>query len=301
MHGLTVDSPFRLAAAITSASDADLRVRPLPWQDRTVPATEPIVELVSGGKRRHAAWRDGEALVISVPGVATFRVEGRELLMRSQEPERGLAQVLLEGFVLALILQARHHLVLHASAVEIDGVVVAFIGQSNAGKSTLAAACCTAGALLVADDVLRVDVAEVPAVHRGADRLRLRLGAEWVLTGLDPSVERGSTADGRIWVRPAATSRAVAPLAAVAIPRLSTACVEPRTTRLGGAAALIALEGSPRILGWRDPAVQAAMFAATARLVQRVPVFSIEVPWSGQATADRFPSMLVRALRQLGS
>ena len=68
---------------------------------------------------------------------------------------------LLLNQVLPLVLSRRGRLVLHASAVSWNGSVTAFIGRSGAGKSTMAAACAAAGALVVTDDclVLRRDTA----------------------------------------------------------------------------------------------------------------------------------------------
>lgn len=298
LHGLRIDSPFPLAAAAARSGPVDLRVRVKSWEEAAPIPADPIVDLVLDGRRRHAAWRQGQALVVTVPGVARFLVEGREVVMRAEGGRDGLARVLLEGFVLALVLQERGSLVLHASAVEVDGMVVAFAGASNAGKSTLAAACCAAGALLVTDDVLRLDVDREPLVHRGADRLRLRPGAAWVLPAFPHVPETGSAADGRSWLRPEAATREVAPLSTLMIPRIVPSGSAPRLRRLAGSSALLALEGSPRILGWRDPVVQARRFAATARLLDRVPVFSLEVPWTGEA-ADDLPEALVTVIRRM--
>jgi hypothetical protein len=61
---------------------------------------------------------------------------------------------LLLNQVLPVVLGRRGRLVLHASAIAIDDAVIAFVGRSGVGKSTLAAACCGAGARLVTDDAL---------------------------------------------------------------------------------------------------------------------------------------------------
>lgn len=61
---------------------------------------------------------------------------------------------LLLNQVLPLVLSRRGRLVLHASAISWNGHVTAFIGRSGAGKSTMAAACAAAGALVVTDDCL---------------------------------------------------------------------------------------------------------------------------------------------------
>ncbi|MFK7849175.1 MAG: hypothetical protein AB8G77_28060 [Rhodothermales bacterium] len=60
---------------------------------------------------------------------------------------------------LGLILHQRNQLTLHASAVEMDGGVVAFVGYKGAGKSTTAASMFGQGYRLVTDDllVLKID------------------------------------------------------------------------------------------------------------------------------------------------
>lgn len=61
---------------------------------------------------------------------------------------------LLLNQILPLVLSRRGRFVLHASAVSFRDRVVAFIGRSGGGKSTLAVACALAGAAIVSDDCL---------------------------------------------------------------------------------------------------------------------------------------------------
>ena len=55
---------------------------------------------------------------------------------------------------LGLIMHQRHMMTLHASAVEVGGGVVAFVGYKGAGKSTTAASLFAQGHPLVTDDLL---------------------------------------------------------------------------------------------------------------------------------------------------
>ncbi len=71
---------------------------------------------------------------------------------------------LLLNQVMPLVLSRRGRLVLHASAISYCDQVVAFIGRSGGGKSTLAVACALAGASIVSDDCL------VVRRHRGGWR-----------------------------------------------------------------------------------------------------------------------------------
>lgn len=85
--------------------------------------------------------RDGlTAAAWSVPGVSPGTVEHLHL-----------------NQVLPLALSRQGRLVLHASAVEINGTGVAFIGESGRGKSTLAASFATSGARFLTDDGLQLD------------------------------------------------------------------------------------------------------------------------------------------------
>ena len=75
---------------------------------------------------------------------------------------------LLLAQVLPLAAALRGMEILHASAVEMAGRAVAFLGSSGVGKTTLAARIVARGARLVTDDVLAVDVANgAVRAHRG--------------------------------------------------------------------------------------------------------------------------------------
>ena len=125
------------------------------------------------------------------------------IVHRSPQADPGLIPIFLEGSVLAHALTAEGLLVLHASAVEVEGRALAIVGPSGAGKSTLAALLCAAGARLVADDALRVDATDSGAVcFPGTRGLRLRPAAA-SLGGEDRGSGGGETADGRIAVLPA--------------------------------------------------------------------------------------------------
>jgi hypothetical protein len=82
---------------------------------------------------------------------------------------------LLGDHVVPRRLSLRGEHVLHATAVEFDGVAVAFLGVSTAGKSTLAAASVNAGGRLLADDTLLLVATEASVgVVTTATQCRLR-------------------------------------------------------------------------------------------------------------------------------
>ena len=92
-------------------------------------------------------------------------------------------------------------------AVEVDGAAVAFLGPSGMGKSTVVTLCCAAGALLVTDDVLRLDTSG-PGVEcvGGSRQIRLRPHTAWALDHFAAQPPTTVSADGRVMVMPAATT-----------------------------------------------------------------------------------------------
>lgn len=80
------------------------------------------------------------------------------------------------GFVLSALLQQRDMLVLHASAVAVDGpATLVFMGDKGAGKSTTAATLAGAGAGLLADDMVAIafDDPEGLRIPRGMQHMKL--------------------------------------------------------------------------------------------------------------------------------
>lgn len=97
---------------------------------------------------------------------------------------------MLLGSALALVLHQRGFVVLHASAVAIDGQAVAFLGNKGWGKSTTTAALHDRGHPLIADDFLAVDLSsgERPDVAPGFPQLKLYADAAEAALGDDPEM-----------------------------------------------------------------------------------------------------------------
>jgi hypothetical protein len=147
----------------------------------------------------HYRLSAGEVAVTSVQ-LGTFSVRGgHEILL---DPAPGLD---LDGFhvavvtaPLAALLVQRGFLLLHGSAVVIDGEAVCFVGNSGVGKSTMAAAFHARGHDLVVDDVIAIRFnAGVPVVQPGFPQFKLwpdslvALGTDpSQLPHLDPEVEK---------------------------------------------------------------------------------------------------------------
>jgi hypothetical protein len=105
-------------------------------------------------------------------------------------------QRFLTGQVLPFAALLRGLEVLHASAVAVSGAAHAFIGASQAGKTTLAAHLVSHGARLVTDDVLALEAADGAVMaHPGVGLMNLR--HDTVATLPPERLERLGTEVGR--------------------------------------------------------------------------------------------------------
>lgn len=198
---------------------------------------------------------------------------------RSPEADPGLIPVFLGGSVLAHALTAEGLLVLHASAVEVDGRALAIVGPSGAGKSTLAALLCAAGARLVADDALRVDATSSGAVcFPGTRGLRLRPAAASLAGGIEGAVV-GNTADGRTAVLPARLADTPLTLGAVLVPEPSREASTLELRRLGAMEGLQELLCHPRLTMWRASEPIGQLFRLTGEIAEALPIYRSRVPW----------------------
>lgn len=103
-------------------------------------------------------------------------------------------QLLFLGAVIAYWLERRGTPVLHASSVVLEGRAIAFLADSQTGKSTLASAFIERGARLLADDLL--------ACRLDAGAVRALPGAASVRLWMDSAGRFATDADGLERVRP---------------------------------------------------------------------------------------------------
>jgi len=206
-----------------------------------------------------------------------------------------MVPLLVGGNALAFVLTLAGECVLHASAVQTNGSVLAFVGAAGMGKSTLAALLCASSATLVTDDLLRLSRDGTGfRCFSGPAEIRLRSNAAELAARL-PGVVARPTPDGRVAVRLEHDARPMPRLDTVVIPRP----VRTRTTlavrRLGPAEALFALFRYPRVAGIRAPEVLENQFRAFAQMATTVPVYEAEIPW-GPPFAPRLAEALVEAV-----
>lgn len=119
---------------------------------------------------------DGDYL-LRVAGVVdlVYRPENHQLVVEAP-PGQGsntIEHVLLDQ-ALPRLLALQGHLMLHASAVAVEGRAYCFVGPSGAGKSTVAALLFASGLPVLADDAIRLRMQDgVPWVDAAYPSLRL--------------------------------------------------------------------------------------------------------------------------------
>lgn len=159
---------------------------------------EPVPDSVEAfsGRRIEAT---PEICRLTYESIGTFAVESGERVVADPLSEdvldREFFRRLFENELLGLLLYQRDHLVLHASAVSVDGRGVIFLGPRGAGKSTTAAAFEVNGYPMLEDDVVAVRFDDgTPMVVPGVPQLRLRPDAAEAL-----GVTESSTPSEESW------------------------------------------------------------------------------------------------------
>ncbi len=149
-YGLGIRSALPLPEFVASAAAADVDVRL--GRVKRFPS-----ETTAAGSYFRAT---AEEAYLFWENVGAFLVlEGREIIA---DPVPGVEDRVLRLFILGpalgVLLHQRGLLVLHASAVELNGGAVAFLGGAGWGKSTLAAALYARGHGVMSDDVTAVEL-----------------------------------------------------------------------------------------------------------------------------------------------
>ena len=110
--------------------------------------------------------------------IGLFIVRGGKTitLIPAAESSPLLTRQVLVGTIMATLLYQRGLLVLHASAVNVNGEAIAFLGQSGEGKSSMAAAFEAQGYGIITDDVAPIDLdSNIVTVAPGFPQTKLSL------------------------------------------------------------------------------------------------------------------------------
>ncbi|MCU4974876.1 hypothetical protein OB955_19335 [Halobacteria archaeon AArc-m2/3/4] len=175
-YGLTIESEFDLPELPTDRRTgvaADVVIR----RDDVDPVPESVDGV--GGRRIHA---EPDRCRLSYDSIGTFLVEAGTRVrfdpVAAELVTTKLVRRLFENEIMGVLLHQRGVLVLHASAVSIDGKAAIFLGPRGAGKSTTAAAFHEQGYALLEDDLVAVRTdGESPTVFPGVPQLRLTTDA----------------------------------------------------------------------------------------------------------------------------
>jgi hypothetical protein len=184
VSGLSVASDIALPGLIRGSAE---RVPQVTIRRGEVPENLPNASAVG------PTWQvAGKQFLLRIPDIARFLLDdGREIVF-APESEASAADIpiFILGTVFGILLHQREQIVLHASAVRVNGRAVLFCGQSGAGKSTMAAALAQRGYPLVTEDIctLSLDGSGAPLVH--PDGRQLKLWAQ-TIDRLDLAQSRG--------------------------------------------------------------------------------------------------------------
>jgi hypothetical protein len=166
-YGLSIASDIALPEleADAGAGQADIVILLRRIEPR--PAGDDGFVFAFGEDEQYLAWRSVGRFLIRPAGTIDV------------DPAPGVGEALLRlpllGTVMALLLHLRGLLVLHASAIVVDGRGAVFAGDKQAGKSTTAAAFIGAGYRLLVDDVVAMDFSGPgpPVILPGIPQMKL--------------------------------------------------------------------------------------------------------------------------------
>jgi len=224
--------------------------------------------------------RSAAGHLIRFPGLADFEVSADARLVACH-PVPGIdadtTAHLYSNQVRPLVLSQHGHLVIHASAVDIDGGAVAFAGATGRGKSTLAGALASIGHAVMADDgvLLRPDGDSLVA-HPSDPAIRL-----WADSAAALAVPATPATAHRKRLVPAGPR---VPFGAVARPLRRIyflgdgAAGRPTCTPLTGAEALVAWVEHSFLLDLADRTVLAGHFDQVTALASMPLAFRLDFP-----------------------
>lgn len=294
LHGLYIRSEVALHAPVCQSDSPDLDVC---WGESFPISDEGCVlaKLSFADGRGYTLSETGTGYTLRFHQTCEFRIDHARRSVRvhlAPGVDPGIASLLLAGNAVTFILTLAGECVLHASAVEIGGAALAFVGSSGMGKSTLAALLCASGAGLITDDVLRLEPDAIGfRCFFGGSEIRLRPDAAGLAEHF-PTALTETTADKRLAIRLDNNRSSRPPLHAIVIPHPSRTTQALRLTRLTQLQAFISLTRYPRVLGWQASEPIRDQFKAFGRVARSVPVFDAEIPW-GLTFAPELPDMLL--------
>lgn len=233
--------------------------------------------LGDGFLRLHAA-PEGLRLVHSGTGCYAIAPDGSEIVWHAV-PDAcwGLARAAVVGPVLAAALHLGGVHSLHGSAVALGGEGLAFLAPKGVGKSTLAAALVRAGAGLVSDDTVAVELGADAMLWPGGRRLRLwRDAARRVAGGSLRSVPVPGGKYEVVCAEPAQAEGVR--LSAIYVLEPVDGAADVGRHRLPASAALVSLIRHAKLAHLLGLCESRTLLDRSAALARRVPVYELALP-----------------------
>lgn len=187
VFGGTLESDLELAG-LPRVDTTDVTWRFLQASQAPDPAGEVLVgqEIVSDQLTISLSRASGGELRLrySAFGLGCFSISDRGATITwsaGDAPHRDALRWVLLGRVMATAMYEGGTVCLHGSAVAMHGRAVCFLAPKRHGKSTLAAALLQAGARILSDDVVPIDMGPPVSVQPGVPVLRLHEDSETAL------------------------------------------------------------------------------------------------------------------------
>lgn len=161
-HRITSDFDLGELDPATWHSGSDtLSIHRIPLEDCTPPAGPVVFEnRLEDGQVWFTAWSIEGGYLVQFPGLCAFRIFPEQMRIdcapEPEVPDSSVAHMILDHAIPRLFSLKPGYLVFHACAIQMADKVVAVIGQSGQGKSTLAAWFAAQGFPLLTDDCLVV-------------------------------------------------------------------------------------------------------------------------------------------------
>jgi hypothetical protein len=264
-HGL------RFTQEKLTGADVQLAFGPLPQR---------LDHPVTWGQRRDAG--PGDWLIRLEPGQRMRATDGTVITLDAPaDADQTMLARWVEGPATAAILYQRGILPLHASAVLIDGALVAFLAPSGTGKSSLAAACVAEGAVPLTDDLLAIhlDSDGTPLGSPGSGHLRIP-PSTWAELDTPSFRVTRTDLDGKVVVTPVRPQGVLSsPLAAAFLLETGDRFEISALTGFDSLAGLRRQVARPSLA--RTTGTEAAIFSVLGRLAGHVPVWRLIRPRTG--------------------
>lgn len=298
-YGLRVRSDIVLPAPISQNLLPPYDIEVQFSQGESVPTHPPagglLAKLDHGDKPLYTLTDTGDGYILSFPQTCEFWISYnlRQVDVRlfpGVHPDT--AGILLINSVPSCILTLKGKQILHASAVEMGGRALAFLGSSGMGKSTLAALLCAMGAQLITDDLLRLQP-NGKAFHcfPGTGEIRLRKGDQTLAEKFSETLREDSPDGHRITLK-LYSSQSMPPLSAMVIPRPSPHCKALRLERLPPSRAIPYLMAYSKVQELQQREYIQRRLYSSAQIASTVPIFEAELPWGIPSLQEIAPSLI---------